>query len=329
MAAGLGTRLRPFTEKVAKASLPVMGVPMIQFAADAATDVGIRELVVNVHAHAALFSKQLKAVDWRGAGLLLSDESRLLLGSAGGVRKALDQLKAQSFLLLNADTLSNIDLSALIRRHQELAVKHDVWMTMAVFPESPLPGKYREMKMDDSSGLITEVVREPRQKVPFFIGSAIVDRRAYNFLPGEEPREFIPEVIDRLLENRKLGFFKTQGVWLDVGSPELWLRAHQVFMKLWQEGKLPSAWKRRIEKMWVENWGPDLFVGPVFDEATRKVWKERIPKDAQGFYFIEGETLSQWKAEDFKRTTGSVVYNVSPKHAQGRGIGFDDQWVLI
>ncbi|MBL7715996.1 MAG: NTP transferase domain-containing protein [Bdellovibrionales bacterium] len=332
MAAGLGTRLKPFTEDSAKAALPVMGVPMIQLAIDAASGVGARDLIVNVHAHGKAFQQVLGRMDLGGGKIRISDESKQLLGSAGGVRQALDLLGAGSFVLLNADTLNDIDLTALVKRHQELRKSHGVWMTMALFKESPMPGKYRQMKMDSSSGLIHGFDPEPKQKVPFFIGTAVVEKEAYDFLPAGKPSEFVPTVLDRLIVEKKLGFFLSDGIWFDIGSPVLWLQAHQECMRLWNQGRLPMEWKRRFMDAHVQKVSDRLFIGPIRSQADEKEWQKRLSADIEGFFYLDPARLTDWTGEDFKRTTGSVVYQVSAEMIRtnpGKGIGYEDHWVLI
>src|SRR4051794_34692208 len=89
MAAGVGSRLRPFTDLKAKALLPVLGIPVIQFQMDSLVHSGVSRLVVNVHHHAVSTQEGLQSLDRGASALQTSDESGLLLGSAGGIRNAL------------------------------------------------------------------------------------------------------------------------------------------------------------------------------------------------------------------------------------------------
>src|SRR4051812_21400006 len=89
MCAGLGTRLRPFTEIRTKALMPLLGIPIAQFGLDSLVSSGVSKIVANVHHDAANSTRGLRQLEYSGASLLISDESDLLLGSAGGLRKAL------------------------------------------------------------------------------------------------------------------------------------------------------------------------------------------------------------------------------------------------
>src|SRR4051812_25270596 len=108
MAAGLGIRLRPFTEATTKALLPLMGIPMAQFAMDTLIGCGVGTIVANVHHHSIRARTGLMALDYQGASLKVSDESHHLLGSAGGIRHALDNLGQGPFFLANADVLCDV-----------------------------------------------------------------------------------------------------------------------------------------------------------------------------------------------------------------------------
>ena len=114
-AAGLGTRLRPLTDYMPKALVPVGGKPLLQILLEKLTACGFTDVVINVH-H---FADQIE--QWCGMyvrdnpnlRIRLSDERSQLLETGGGVRHAIPLLvDAQRFLIHNVDILSNVDLSS-------------------------------------------------------------------------------------------------------------------------------------------------------------------------------------------------------------------------
>ena len=122
MAAGLGTRLRPFTELVPKALLPVMGVPMAQFAVDALVAAGIHEDRSQrpsspVAARAGLALDLISA----GPGSRSATRARSFSEARGACGTRATHFGGRRVLLLNADVLSGADLPALIRRHDGAA----------------------------------------------------------------------------------------------------------------------------------------------------------------------------------------------------------------
>src|SRR5690349_5370060 len=103
LAAGLGTRMRPLTDKVPKPLVKVAGRPLIDHVLDRLAEVGVERAVVNVHHFADQMQEHL--AHRRHPQILISDERGLLLGTGGGVKKALPQLGDAPFFHINSDTV--------------------------------------------------------------------------------------------------------------------------------------------------------------------------------------------------------------------------------
>jgi MurNAc alpha-1-phosphate uridylyltransferase len=245
MAAGLGTRLRPYTDLAPKPLLPLMGVPMAQFAVDGLAAGGVRRIVANVHHLAARGRAGLLGLDLGGAALAISDESRELLGSAGGIRKALLSFGKAPFFYVNGDVVSAVDWKALSDRHAELRAKRGVVMTLTVFREAPAGGRYREIHFDAGTGLVSRV-GDFAERRAFFVGAAALEPEAFAHLPEERPSDFVAEVLLPEVARGRVGVFLAEGPWMDIGSPALWHAAHLQMARGWIEGSLPSEWRRRI-----------------------------------------------------------------------------------
>lgn len=112
-AAGLGTRLKPLTDSMPKAMVPVAGKPLIDHVMRRLISQGATEVVVNVHHFAHQIIDFLRAADY-GISVRISDESDALLDTGGGLRKAarLFTDDARPILIHNVDILSNADLRA-------------------------------------------------------------------------------------------------------------------------------------------------------------------------------------------------------------------------
>ncbi|OFZ54417.1 MAG: hypothetical protein A2428_16110 [Bdellovibrionales bacterium RIFOXYC1_FULL_54_43] len=258
MAAGLGTRLRPFTDQMPKALLPLLGVPMAQFAVDALSAAGVKKIVANVHHHADRARAGLESLELAAAELVISDESDCLLGSAGGLKKALVHFGDEPFFLLNADVIFDVDLGALAKRHAELRSERGVVLTLAVFMRGPAGAKYREIHLDQKSGLINgfgELVAER----PYFVGAAVIEREALAEVPEELTAEFVPQVLAPAIQAGKAGAFVTSGLWHDVGTPELWLDAHLAMIERLESGNLMTGFRSRIEEH-SQRVGPGIWI---------------------------------------------------------------------
>ncbi len=325
MAAGLGTRLRPFTDFEPKALLPLMGIPMAQFALDALTRVGVRKIVANIHHHADRASRGLALLDRAGAELILSDERAELLGSAGGLRRARPHFGKDPFFLVNADVLCSVDLAALARVHLRMRERYGVTMTLTVFRSPPvLEGghqreKYREI-LFDSSGIVTGWGPHAFGR-PYFVGAAVLESEALSEVPPAGPSEFVPTILEPAIKAGKAAAFVTSGSWYDVGSPSLWLDAHTGVLRDLETGQLPEAWRHRIER--------------VNQRVAQGIWI------ARGTPFMSVRTIdwvgpAYWSPMDdihasppIKLGPEGVVYGAQSEKILKTGIGFRGEWKAL
>ena len=113
-AAGMGTRLKPLTDVIPKALVPVGDKPLLQIVLERLLDAGIHDVVVNVHHKAGQICNYLNLLQSHyDVKISISDESELLLETGGGIRKAHDLFDAEAPILIhNVDILSNVDLGA-------------------------------------------------------------------------------------------------------------------------------------------------------------------------------------------------------------------------
>ena len=118
-AAGLGTRLKPLTDRMPKALVPLAGKPLLQWQIERLRDAGITDIVVNVHHFPDMIIDAVRANNGWGCHVQISDERDCLLETGGGLRKAKDLLNGEPILVCNVDILSNIDLRALMAAYDE------------------------------------------------------------------------------------------------------------------------------------------------------------------------------------------------------------------
>ena len=113
-AAGMGTRLKPLTDVIPKALVPVGDKPLLQIVLERLLDADIRNVVVNVHHKSAQICNYLKLLQsYYDVQISVSDESEQLLETGGGIRKAQGLFDADAPILIhNVDILSNVDLGA-------------------------------------------------------------------------------------------------------------------------------------------------------------------------------------------------------------------------
>ncbi|MBO5584825.1 MAG: nucleotidyltransferase family protein [Bacteroidaceae bacterium] len=113
-AAGLGTRLKPLTDTMPKAMVPVNGKPLVQILIEKLKAVGVTEIVINVHHFAQQIVDFVEANNYFGIDIKFSDETDMLLETGGGLKKAARLFSNDKPILVhNVDILSNADLPSL------------------------------------------------------------------------------------------------------------------------------------------------------------------------------------------------------------------------
>ncbi len=127
--AGLGTRLKPLTDTMPKALVPLAGKPLLQWQVEKLRDAGITDIIVNVHHFPDMIIDTIRANNGWGCNILISDERDQLLDTGGGLKKAKSQIinhksqmASEPILACNVDILSNIDLRALVSAYEHEGV---------------------------------------------------------------------------------------------------------------------------------------------------------------------------------------------------------------
>lgn len=128
LAAGLGSRFKPWTDLHPKALAPVNGKSLLQRNIEYLQRHGIRDIVVNVHHFSGQIIEALTVNNGWGSRFTISDETAEVLETGGGLKKARPLLEAAPFVLMNVDILTDLDLSAMIRDH----FQHHPLATLAV-----------------------------------------------------------------------------------------------------------------------------------------------------------------------------------------------------
>ena len=124
-AAGLGTRLKPLTDTMPKALVPLAGKPLLQWQVEKLRDAGITDILVNVHHFPDMIIDTIRVNEGWGCSITVSDERDLLLDTGGGLKKIKNEklkIKNEPILACNVDILSNIDIKELVRAYEQAGV---------------------------------------------------------------------------------------------------------------------------------------------------------------------------------------------------------------
>jgi mannose-1-phosphate guanylyltransferase len=224
LSAGLGTRLRPLTLVRAKAAVPVDGEPLVRRVIAWLVSRGLTDLVLNLHHRPDSITRAVGDGADLGARVRYSWECPVL-GSAGGPRRALplllDGLSTRTFLLVNGDTLTDVDLDALAELHR----RSGALVTLALIPND-WPDKYGGVLLDDE-GRVTGFTRRGSSTPSFhFIGVQAAQADAFALLSDAVPAESVNELYPRLMAERcgaVMGFV-SRASFQDIGTPADLLR---------------------------------------------------------------------------------------------------------
>jgi NDP-sugar pyrophosphorylase family protein len=117
-AAGIGSRLKPYTDSHPKALVSLGGKTMLRRVIEKIKDAGISDITVNVHHFATQITNYLAANDNFGVNITISDESSLLLDTGGGIVAAEDSLSDSDCILLhNADIMTDFPIKDMVETH--------------------------------------------------------------------------------------------------------------------------------------------------------------------------------------------------------------------
>lgn len=217
LAAGLGTRLQPLTLARAKAAAPVDGEPLVRRTIRWLTGQGFTDLVVNLHHKPDTITAVVGDGSDLGARVRYSWESPVL-GSAGGPRHALpllvDAAAPRTCVLVNGDTLTTVDLAAMVDQHRRTGAD----VTMALIP-NPRPDKYGSVLLDDD-GAVTGFTRRGVEGF-HFIGPQVIEADVFLSLADGVVAETVLGLYPQLIARRRgsvMGFV-SNATFRDIGTP--------------------------------------------------------------------------------------------------------------
>ena len=216
LAAGLGTRMRAFNGQVPKPLVQVGGKALIDYVLDRLAGAGVERAVVNVHHLADAIERHVSSRE--RPRIIISDERRELLGTAGGVINALNQLGGGPFFHVNSDT---IWLDGVKPNLLRLAAAFDPARMDALLLVAPTISSVGYTGRGDFAmapdGKLGR--RSERDVVPFVYAGAAILTPAFFAGVAPGPSSMSP-LFDRAAEAERLYGLRLDGMWMHVGTPE-------------------------------------------------------------------------------------------------------------
>ena len=216
LAAGLGTRMRPHNGQIPKPLVQMRGKSLIDYSLDRLADAGVERAVVNVHYLADALESHLAGR--KRPQIIISDERGSLLGTGGGIAKALPQLGGAPFFLVNSDTVWLDGVKPNFRRLAEAfdAATMDVLLLLAATAGSVGYSGRGDYAMEPDGRLRR---RDENEVVPFvYAGAAILTPALFADAPAGEFS--LNLLFDRAGASGRLFGLRLEGLWMHVGTPD-------------------------------------------------------------------------------------------------------------
>ncbi len=230
LAAGKGTRLGKLTGTIPKVLLDINGKSLLRLAVENCSASGFDNIIINVHYLADMVEDEINRLIKYGYKITVSDEREMLLETGGGLYKAKAFFDRDPFLLCNADTITDLDLSALYRYHCDkkglatLAVRNREGKRYLLVDQNGLMKGW----INKSTGerIIaceeTEILSEIA-----FSGRHIIEPEIFNYM--SDGVYTMTALYLHLAESHKIITFRDDsGYWVNVGTPETLAEAREL-----------------------------------------------------------------------------------------------------
>jgi mannose-1-phosphate guanylyltransferase len=216
LAAGLSTRLRPYSLLRPKPLFPILNRPLLQLTITRLKKAGFHPIIVNCHHLGEQISRLLHGMD----GIIIQPEEEIL-GTGGGLRRALPHFGDEPVLVTNGDIYHTVDYKEVYRNH--CTHSDEVTMVMHDFP------RFNTVAIDEDSrvvgfdaGLEQETVRYAA-----FTGIHVIEPQVLQLLPEAGSSSIIDGYRNHLLQGKTIrAHWLSGGFWSDIGTPADYLRLH-------------------------------------------------------------------------------------------------------
>ncbi len=233
LAAGLGTRLKPFTDRHPKALAAVNGKTILQRNIEYLASFGIKEVIINVHHFADQIIDLVKEHDGFGSRITFSDETNEVLETGGGIKKAawFFEKEVSPFVVMNVDVLTDMNLEEMIFQHEKirplatLAVTSRQTSRYFLFDEKNHLCGWENVKTGEKK--ISRKSENYFQKA--FSGIHVISPKIFSLIKMEGKFSMVDVYLELAKTHDITAFDHSNSKFIDVGKPESILKAEEMF----------------------------------------------------------------------------------------------------
>jgi len=278
LAAGLGSRLRPFTANTPKPLFPVAGRPLLDIIIRSLQNAGCEAIIINTH---HLYKKIDSFLSGRKYSIpVFTRYEPLILGTGGAIKNVADFWDDQPFMVINSDILTDIDLRAvydfhLNHKYTATLVFHDYkeFNNVLISKEDFIRGFYEE-KSNVNIGYERKLA---------FTGIQVLDPEILDFIPDGLFSSIIDAYRELIFSGQRLkAFIAQKHYWKDIGTPESYREAvidklaPEAFKQAWPDFTFKNTVRDRIKgdgsgRRWYRVIAEEYLPGKVYEVPLRKL----------------------------------------------------------
>jgi len=227
LAGGFGTRLRPLSCTRPKLLFPIGNMPLLDWTLKNLAKSNVDEVILAVNYMAEAFIHRYGNTAYK-MKLHYSRET-VPLGTGGPLKKAEDLIgHKEPFLVLNGDIFTTINYAEVVKKHE----KTDAAATIMLYKVED-PSRYGTVELTKNNRVVKFIEKPPKGKAPSHLVNAgiyVLEPEIFNYIPEGQRVSIEREVFPKLAAKRKLYACNFEGLWIDIGKHEDYLRANRLLL---------------------------------------------------------------------------------------------------
>lgn len=291
LAAGLGTRLRPYTHILPKPAIPFLGIPMLGYAMYLSDQSEFKSMVFNTHVFPEKIQKCVELINQNRFQTEFSHEDSTPMGSGGALFAAKKYLQPCSdFFVINGDSVFIPHKEFLLKNALKYHQEQDSLCTLIVSENPQWTQKFNPLWIDKKNHLLSVGAKPLNEdcRPAHYLGLKIFNQRIFKYIPAGVSNIFTDVLVPALQNGETVSVMPESGFWWETGNFDSFFDATKEAMSLIHTHKENYffrniyAWMNKDFKYTVLERGPHI----VFLHT-----KSKIPSDSiKGSAFIDANT---------------------------------------